>query len=522
MFIGSTVSIIFLTIEPMGGNKEDVARAISTLFFVSGIITLVQTVVGDRLPAVQGGTFAYIQPIAAVTALVKARGGWTPLPDGSDPQRYAATMREVSGACILAGAIVAAIAASGLLRVCLAYISPLVVGSAIAAVGFTLYTAGVPTMAGCWPVSAPTLGLILLFTLYLRKVRLPVWKGVSLPIFEATPIVLTLVLVWAGAGIATAAGAWRNAPEDTLKACATSSEAIARAPWVRLPYPGAFGAPTFSVASTVVVLGGGINAALQSLGDYYLVARASGAPVPPPAVVERAVIVQGLTSLLAGAFPTGTGSTVYNENAAVLAVTRVGSRVVIQASAVVAIIVALLPKLTAAIATIPSATVAGLFTAMFSTVAGMGLSMLQYIDMSSTRNVMIVGVSIYCALSVPAYAGDARFAANGGPVNTPSSAVNAMLNALLKSGSVITLILSLVLDATAPATPGERGLAAWHAQHDDAAAWWRVPSLVDVYGLPFGVSVRLGEARLRARAWVRRRLGRRKQASGAAEDGSTV
>ena len=249
----------------------------------------------------------------------------------------------------------------------------------------------------------------------------------------------------------------------------------------------------------------------SSLGDYYLVARASGAPVPPPAVVERAVIVQGLTSLFAGAFPTGTGSTVYNENAAVLAVTRVGSRVVVQASAVVAIVVAMLPKVTAAIASIPSAAVAGLFVVLFSTVSGMGLNMLQYVDMNSPRNVMIVGVSIYCALSVPAYAGDPRYAATGGPVATPSPAVNAMLNSLLKSGSVITLVLSLVLDATAPATAEERGLAAWHAQHDDAAEWWRVPALVGVYGLPFGVSVWLGEARLRVCAWVRRRLGRRKR-----------
>ena len=229
VFIGSTASMMFITIPVAGGDRDDVARAISTLFFVSGIITLVQTVVGDRLPAVQGGTFAYIQPVAAVTAIVKARGGWTPLPDGTDPQRYAATMKEISGACILAGAIVAAIAASGLLRICLAYISPLVVGSSIAAVGFTLYTAGVPDMAACWPVSVPTLALVLLFTLYLRKVRLPIWKNISLPIFEATPIVLALALVWAGAGIATAAGAWRGAPPDTLRACATSSDAIARA-----------------------------------------------------------------------------------------------------------------------------------------------------------------------------------------------------------------------------------------------------------------------------------------------------
>ena len=42
-------------------------RMTPTLFFVSGIITLIQTFVGDRMPAVQGGAFAYVQPVVAVT-----------------------------------------------------------------------------------------------------------------------------------------------------------------------------------------------------------------------------------------------------------------------------------------------------------------------------------------------------------------------------------------------------------------------------------------------------------------------
>lgn len=511
VFIGSTVSMCYISIPPMGGSREDVGNVIATLFFVSGIITLLQTVVGDRLPAVQGGTFAYLSPVAAVTAIVKARGGWSPRPDGTDPERFAATMREVSGACIAAGAIVAGIAASGFLRICLKFISPLVVGSSIAAVGFTLYAAGVPAMAGCWPLSFPMLFFIMLFTLYLRRVRIPVWSGVWLPIFEATPVVLALFLVWAGAGVATAAGAWRNASPDTQAACATSSALIVHAPWVRVPYPGMYGRPTFSAASVVVVLGGAFTAALQSLGDYYLVARASGAPVPPPAVVERAVFVQGLTSLLAGAFPTATGSTVYNENAATLVITRVGARVVVQASAVIAIVIALLPKATAALASIPSAAVAGLFVALFATVSGMGLNLLQFVDMNSARNVMIGGVSIYLSLSVPAFADDPRYAATGGPVATSNVGFNAVCNSLLKAGSVIALIVSLVLDATAPATPAERGLAAWHARHDDAAAWWRVPDLAAVYALPFGVSARVGEARLAAERWVGQRLLRRKK-----------
>ena len=40
-------------VPAMGGNTTDLAHVISTIFFISGIITLLQTTVGDRLPIIQ-------------------------------------------------------------------------------------------------------------------------------------------------------------------------------------------------------------------------------------------------------------------------------------------------------------------------------------------------------------------------------------------------------------------------------------------------------------------------------------
>lgn len=81
--LGSTVLIPFLLVTPMGGTPDDLAAGmhlhsdrpsspltcleaaevavlttlaravIQTIFFVSGIVTLVQTFVGDRLPIIQ-------------------------------------------------------------------------------------------------------------------------------------------------------------------------------------------------------------------------------------------------------------------------------------------------------------------------------------------------------------------------------------------------------------------------------------------------------------------------------------
>ena len=46
----------------MGGGAKETAEVISTIFFVSGLNTLIQTTFGDRLPIIQGGSFAFLAP----------------------------------------------------------------------------------------------------------------------------------------------------------------------------------------------------------------------------------------------------------------------------------------------------------------------------------------------------------------------------------------------------------------------------------------------------------------------------
>ena len=68
-------NLIFLTPPPpsplcsnnfLGHNQGDKARVIQTLLFVAGINTLLQALFGTRLPAVVGGSFAYVIPIAYI------------------------------------------------------------------------------------------------------------------------------------------------------------------------------------------------------------------------------------------------------------------------------------------------------------------------------------------------------------------------------------------------------------------------------------------------------------------------
>ena len=51
-------------------------------------------------------------------------------------------------------------------------------------------------------------------------------------------------------------------------------------------------------------------------------------------------------------------------------------------------------------ASLPQAMVSGLFCVMFSIIAAIGISQVQFIDLNSPRNIFILGFGLYMSLSV--------------------------------------------------------------------------------------------------------------------------
>ena len=93
---------------------------ICTIFFVSGLGTLLQTILGDRLPIIQGGSFAFISPALSIAAAVKAGGGYA-----NEQERFLLTMQIVSGGLIGSGIVVFLIGATGLIKLLLRLITPI-------------------------------------------------------------------------------------------------------------------------------------------------------------------------------------------------------------------------------------------------------------------------------------------------------------------------------------------------------------------------------------------------------------
>ena len=224
---------------------------------------------------------------------------------------------------------------------------------------------------------------------------------------------------------------------------------------------------------------------IESVGDYYSCARICGAPPPTPGIISRGLAAEGLGVMMTGMFGTGSGSTSSTGNIGVMALTGVGSRVVVQMASIILILVGVLGKAAATMAALPSGIIGGMFCVVLAVLVAVGMSNLQYITLNNHRNLFIVGFSIFYSLSIAGPGGYfTTTLADEDSKKSPffDTAFGQIALALMSSPMVIALITSMIMDNTIPGTDEERGLCAWaHAQHADIH---NDPQYVKVYSLP--------------------------------------
>jgi len=427
---GSTVAIPLL-LAPALGITDPVQKGwlIATMFFVSGITTLLQTIWGNRLPIVQGGTFSFLAPTFAICGMAAlANAGWE------------VRMQHVQGAIIAGSLAEIIVGASGLVGRLLKFVGPITIAPTIALIGLSLFKFGAPEAGRYWPIGGLTIFLIILFSQYLRNKHRT---------FELYPILLAIVTAWIISAICTALGIF-----PAGHPAHTSLANLKDAPWFRIPYPFQWGFPQFGAAAIVGMLAGYIASIVESIGDYYACARLSGAPIPDKKMINRGITFEGIGCFIAGIFGTGNGTTSYSENIGAIGLTRVGSRRVVQAGAVIMILLGTVSKFGALFTTIPQPIVGGMYCAMFGMIAAVGLSNLQFVDLNSPRNLFILGFAFFMGLSVPEYFGQH-------PMQFEPIWLANIINTLGSTGMAVGAFSALILDNTIPGTVEERGLNAW-------------------------------------------------------------
>ncbi|CAN9501232.1 unnamed protein product [Ophioblennius macclurei] len=502
-----TVAVPFLLAEAMcvGRDQTTVSQLIGTIFTTVGLTTLIQTTVGVRLPLFQASAFAFLIPAQAILNLDRWKcppdeeiyGNWSlPL---NTTHIWQPRMREIQGAILVSSVVEVVIGLSGLPGLLLDYIGPLTITPTVSLIGLSVFNTAGERAGSHWGLSALCILLIVLFAQYLRttSLRIPFYsrkKGLTstrVQIFKMFPIILAIMLVWLVSYILTLTDLLPSDPDRYGHKGRTDArgDILTSAPWFRVPYPCQWGLPVVTVAGVMGMLSATFTGIVESIGDYYACARLSGASPPPVHAINRGIFTEGVCCIIAGLLGTGNGSTSSSPNIGVLGITKVGSRRVVQYGAAIMFLLGSIGKFTAFFASIPDPILGGMFCTLFGMITAVGLSNLQLVDLNSSRNLFVLGFSMFFGLTLPTF-----LDTHPGSIKTGVAELDQILTVLLSTEMFVGGFLAFCLDNTIPGTRRERGLIGWSSASSPSSS----PFSTSSYDFPFGMGV------IRRISWLRR------------------
>ncbi|CAN1237150.1 Putative nucleobase-ascorbate transporter 10 [Linum grandiflorum] len=403
--LGMTVLIPSIIVPEMGGGNFEKVRVIQTLLFVSGVTTLLETLLGTRLPTIAAASFAYVLPITSIITADRLQSIANP------HERFVQTMRAIQGSLILTGCFQVVMGFLGIWRNAVRYLSPLSIAPCVTFSGLGLYYLGFPA-----------------YLPYYVKTKRPIWDRFGL--------LFSVPIVWLFAQILTSSGVYEGKSVVTQLSCRTDrSGLVTSAP-----------CPTFKAGETFAMMAASFVSLFESTGTFHATAR-------------------------------------YGKNAGLLALTKVGSRRVIQISAVFMIFFSVFGKFGAFLASIPMPIIAGIYCILFCYVSSAGLGVLQFCNLNSFRTKFILGFSFFMGISIPQYFRE--YYVQLGSTNQSSSRwFHDIVATIFMSHSVVATSIALFLDRTVSGEPEE-------IKRDNGMKWWEKFRLYssdirsdEFYGLP--------------------------------------
>lgn len=367
-----------------GGLKLDPTTTVHLInadLFTCGIATLIQSIgfwkIGVRLPIIQGVTTMAISPMIAIGLAVNQGGGVAVLPT-------------IYGAVIVAGLFTffAAPVFARLIR----FFPPLVIGIVLTTMGTTLLGVSAADVIGHADEQVPPLPVSLrnlayaLGTLAIIVLIQRFFKG-----FMGTLAVLAGLII--GTGVAVALGD------------ASFSE-VSNSSWVAVTTPFYFGWPKFSLTACISMIVVMLLTMVETTGDVFATGEIVGKRIGKKEI-SAALRADGLSTTLGGilnSFP----YTCFAQNIGLVRLTKVHSRWVVACAGGIMIVLGIIPKAGAIVASIPSPVLGGASLALFANLALVGIQTLSRVDLSDTRNAIILTTSIGLAMLVsfkPAIAG---------------------------------------------------------------------------------------------------------------------
>ena len=360
-----TPAIIVAGAAGLGG--ADRVYLIQMAMVFAGVATLIQTVgigpVGARLPIVQGTSFAFVPVMIPIAQM--------------------AGIAAVFGAAVVGGVFHFLLGpVIGRVR---RWLPPLVTGTVVLSIGLILIPVGIQYAAGGVPLQGTPAfgsashwglaGLVVAITLGIKS-------------FTRGTLSAAAVLIGLVAGYLAA-----------IPLGMVDFGRVAEADWFALPRPLAFGLE-FNVAAIIGMSLMALVSAVETVGDIAGITKGGADREATDREIAGGTMADGTGTAIAGLFG-GLPNTSFSQNVGLVAMTGVMSRHVVSIGAVFLLAAGLVPKLGAAIVSMPIAVLGGGVIIMFGMVVAAGLKMLGEVAMTR-RNMLILAVSLSVGLGLQA------------------------------------------------------------------------------------------------------------------------
>ena len=392
-----------------GSNSPDfpaMLYMIQMSMLFAGIATLIQTIglgpVGAKLPIVQGTSFAFLPVMIPVVAGggVDALGGL------------------MTG--VIAGGVFHMLLGTFIGRIRFA-LPPLVTGLIVLMIGLALIKVGIQYAAGGVPAmdrGDPEFGSLLNWSVAL------------------VVIIVTILVKFFMRGILSVSAVFVGIIAGYLVAMLfgmVNFGNVDKAAWFMQPEPFKFGF-SFNTAAIIGMCLMTIISAIETVGDVSGITKGGAGREATDREVAGATYADGLGTFVAGFFG-GLPNTSFSQNVGLVSMTGVMSRHVVTIGGLFLVACGLVPKVGAAIQTIPIEVLGGGVIIMFGMVASAGIRMLGDVNWNR-RNMMIFAIALSVGLGLQVVPEALQ--------HLPKTAQILMTSGLLPAAA-LAIILNLVL-----------------------------------------------------------------------------
>ncbi|KAH3789043.1 hypothetical protein DPMN_167210 [Dreissena polymorpha] len=302
------VSLLVAEVVCASNDSALNARLLSSTLFMTGFTTLLMVTIGSRLPLFQGAAIEYLSPLLMLgavdstfcatdtkhacvnsanqavmnaslsntTALMTSLFNVTSI---SDYERSINAITSLQGSLMVAGALHTFVGFTGLVGVMLRFVGPMTIIPAVLLIGLYMIKGTAKFVFVNWIVAVITASVTMFLSLYLgrKKTPIPSWsraKGFHIvwyPLHQVFSILIGMIVGTVVCAFFTAYNVVPNDPCNPHFRTRTDAriEALEKADWFTFPYPGQFGAISFSSNALVGCLLATVLSILDSVDNYF-------------------------------------------------------------------------------------------------------------------------------------------------------------------------------------------------------------------------------------------------------------